>query len=483
MIASNNKFQSDFKEYLRQALALIGPKSFFPPNETMYTFTEGELGGIVYRPEFISMSFDFNEKIFSGLPKVKSLVNNTTLYEILKRIVISVAIRIKVRSHEIKETFGERLTADDMRYAETEFLKILNVSNRTHKVWCVTNLIELENVDKVVIGRVDLQKINATTICHFPEAVPQVPALRIFDSEPRILSRKEYFENKSEHILLSVDIEGIHVGDESSLVYEQAVSEFKLVFAYLSCSRFFLITTSKSRKPLAVKKIESMSNLFSRLASSQAYGQQEYFVMSGETFKRIDLSGGAKRIAKEIFVISDANLEDIQEGYFLNVFNQICRDSGGVKDKILRSFEWLYKGLLEDDSTNQIIAWFISLEALLSLDPNPLSSHLNEISENLAMLRTFKVEERIAYKKEFKEAYNLRCKIMHHGQSRADDDTEIVYNLLVAVSWGLRGMILRYNYMVSKFGKTIEDMRRFFEAERLGPGTKYEELKALFPKA
>ncbi len=170
------------------------------------------------------------------------------------------------------------------------------------------------------------------------------------------------------------------------------------------------------------------------------------------------------------FTINKASLEKIEKRCYLNNFNMIIQNGefGKIGNKIKRSLDWAFKGMLERDDTDKTIALFISLETLMSTGPDPFMSLTDNYAENIAIITNSNVEKRLSEKRYFKsKVYKLRNNIMHNGYEVIwGKDGDKIERLKKYVAWALRWFIKNIDTLM-KIGNNTNAVKEYFEREKL----------------
>lgn len=170
------------------------------------------------------------------------------------------------------------------------------------------------------------------------------------------------------------------------------------------------------------------------------------------------------------FILTDEAVNKLKVHCCLDKYNEICltKRAGEVGEKIIRSLDWFLKSVLEQDLTDKVINMFISLESLLSLGADPLTSHTDDMAENIALMMAKDVEERYTIKKDFKKKiYKLRNKIMHHGENCTwEKDGREIFFLEIIFARSVIGILKRLDRILV-YGNKVGAMHEYFEREKL----------------
>lgn len=203
----------------------------------------------------------------------------------------------------------------------------------------------------------------------------------------------------------------------------------------------------------------------------QKKGLQKYYISSMKNhIKGIDTRWTDIKLPEKTFVIDTNLLRVLERQCCFEKFNKISLDDnfGEIRKKIRLALNWFLKALLEKDITDEAIALFISLEALMATTADPLTSHTDELAENMAIITYHGVDARYKAKKNFRETiYPMRNKIMHHGHlADQDKDWETIGDLRLDVVWAIRWIIEKSD-TIMKFGNKAKAIREYFEREKL----------------
>ena len=73
----------------------------------------------------------------------------------------------------IDDTIDVYLEKEDIDYGYSEIFKKLDESNRIYKVYLLSNLISLRNVNSVEIGKVTVKNLNEEVIKDLPQKIEE----------------------------------------------------------------------------------------------------------------------------------------------------------------------------------------------------------------------------------------------------------------------------------------------------------------------
>src|SRR5262249_37896502 len=119
---------------------------------------------------------------------------------------------------------------------------------------------------------------------------------------------------------------------------------------------------------------DTLGNIF---GGTMPVGKQSYYVLKPSDpsfFKAIDMGWQNRALSKDSFVVTQSLIERLKEDCSLSQFNDVFQDGhvSEIRDKIARCLDWYLKGELESDFTDEVLSLFISLETLLSPQPDSL---------------------------------------------------------------------------------------------------------------
>ena len=472
MMDPNSKVFKNLETLLKLAFSAIGPKSCLKvPDEQKYTFQDD----IKFTERYFNDGYLFRETVLEQIKFCKGKTNYFFSYKIFDKISKNIYERIKERNPHIQKTLNHYLVWDDFIFASNKLEDILKNSLGKFRLILVTNLIESKDMDFFQIGAVAVKKIDENYVKDFPAEIDDIPwpfLGSIATGQKNSLDKEEFLKKHKEHVALEVDAEGYHFENEMSPVFDLAVEEFRKTFAYLFMSKHFLENVENNRYIIQVKKLKSPS-LFGQ---SGPIGLQDYYLLERSNYsslRMLDTIMARIRLSDRIFVLSKESLEQIKRRCCLEQFNVTMQsqDMGEIKDKINRSLEWFLRAILEADETDQFINLLISLESLLSTDPDPLTAHTDDMAENIAIMLAPDVDSRYKHKQKFKnKIYRLRNLVIHHGYKiSSNEDWVNLRRLMNYTVWSLRGIIERLEKII-KYGKKSEAIREYFVREKLKTG-------------
>lgn len=119
-----------------------------------------------------------------------------------------------------------------------------------------------------------------------------------------------------------------------------------------------------------------------------------------------------------------------------------------IQERILKSVDWIGKGLREKDKCKGFVQIMFGLESLLNSQENEIiqPSILSKMSENIAFTMGHTYEDRIRLDKEFKKLYGIRSSIAH---GRQDIFSEGDFLILINISRLIIREFLTNNDLIS----------------------------------
>jgi len=458
--------------------AKIGQKESLSVSEDkQYDFQDD----LKYTDFYFNGGFLLRDLVLGKIKNCKNETNEDFSQELFNNIMNEVYNKIKKRGISIEKTLNNYLIEEDYDFAAERLEESLRKSKKNFKVILVSDLIELNDIDSCQIGNVVIKKINKEYVTSLPNNIEGVKGESLLGSlGPKSFNRESFLEKHKEHVGLEIGVQGYHFNDELSPVFDSAIKEIRLVFAYLFlCRNFSTEVEKKFEFKIETKEIKRDGFL----SRSIMTGLQEYYLFDSDYsdfLKKFDSRWREIILSNKIFVLSNETLDKLKKQCYLDQFNKLSESSdiGEIKNKICRSLDWFLKATLEENGTDEVISLFISLETLLSTSQDPLTSHTDDMAENIAIMLTDDPDERYKYKRAFKDkVYPLRNKIMHNGQTLSwDRDYLNLKELRIYIVWSTLGVLNRIEKIV-KYGNGSKAMREYFEREKLKPGIVFPPQK------
>lgn len=461
-----------FEKGLKIFFKSLGPKSTIEPNKNKIYSLEKD---IFYNDDFFAGALYLKEKVLNKMRKYENKINDLSTFALLKYLAKELYKIIKKRQKNINDTLEKYLTDEDISSGFSKMLDKLDNSFSEYNVYLINNLIELKDIDFIQFGNVKINKIDEKLFKKLPEKIPKYREYykSIFAEaldEQKFLTPKQFINECKEYVALEVKVNGYQISSEISKVLEDALFEFKQIFSYfLICQICLQTSTPISRKGEVVKlknfevaEYENESDILNVLYIHNLNNKKDIAILRSDWIKN--------SLPKKKFLI-DKNMEkQFMEFYQLKNFNKISsnEDYGSIRKKIRRSVDWYLKAKLESDITDKVISLFISLETLMSVGPDYLTSHTDNLADNIVLSIFDDVKARYQEKKYFKEEiYPLRNQIMHGGHSIDWEADRIkIIKLEMYLVWAIIEMIKRSDDII-KFGNNIKCIRKYFEWEKL----------------
>ncbi|MGB6370679.1 MAG: hypothetical protein WBF68_06565 [Atribacterota bacterium] len=467
----NKKLKELFENVIKITFKNSAPKSkLSSEKQDLYKF-EDDL--YFSNKNFSSGALLLKQYILDNIRKHKEEVNFFTSIELLEYICKSIYIKIKSRVETINDSLDIYLKSEDIDYGFTEISRKLENSFGEYTIYFISNLLSLQDIDLVNIGKVSIKRIDKKIIEELPPIIEKPFFSNVYSPLQLELIEGDYldpnrfiqeFEGKA---LFEVVIKGYQVNNEKSDVFEGALREFKYILSYFSICKTFLKNVASDQYSIKTKEIKKDS----KYGSKNNY--QIYYLKDNKDpkiLKELHILSNYITLPEFAFIIDKASLEKIEKRCCLNNFNMIIQNGefGTIGNKIKRSLDWVYKEMLEKDETDKAIALFISLETLISYGHDPLIGLTDEYAENIAIMTHNNVEDRFNEKKYFKKkVYQLRNDIMHNGYEVLwDKDWDKIERLKIYVAWALRWFIKNIDTLM-KIGNNTNAVKEYFEREKL----------------
>jgi hypothetical protein len=468
MNSLESKLRKHFESLIKGFFKFIGPESKIS-NKGLSVFEFED--NLYFNEYYFSGGTILKEFFLDDISKYHSGVNILTSYELFKYICKIIYNKIKSRVEVIDDTLNVYLKEDDIDYGFSEIFKKLDESNRIYKVYLLSNLVSLINVNSVEIGKVKLINLNEETIKVLPQNIEKCFSSAASEAlaESKYLSPEQFLQEFKGRVILETSVEGYHLNNEISKVFEDALREYKRVFSYLSICKIFLENVKADKYNIETEALKIFDYGIHNEAPQYFYiydkNQTKFLKIIDTKFEKVELP-------KILFKINKDSLEKIKKRCCLDNFNEILQNQkkyGKIGDKITRSIDWFYRGIIEEDNTNKAIALFISLEILMSARQDNFSSLSDDLAENIAIITKLGVEERYKAKKDFKNnIYQLRNDIMHRGEKiRKPKDFRNLETLRISLIWSIRWVIENIEILKKDGKHETEALKEYFEKQKL----------------
>jgi len=468
MNSPERKSRKHFENLVKGFFKLIGPKSKISSKGLMFYKFEDDL---YFNEYYFNGGFILKEFFLDNISKYQKGVNISTSYELFTYICKIMYNKIKSRVDIIDDTLDVYLEKEDIDYGFSEIFKKLDESNRIYEVYLLSNLISLRNVNSIEIGKVTVKNLNEEVIKDLPQNIEKRFSLALSETlaESKYLSPEQFLQEFKGRVILEISVEGYHLNKEVSKVFEEAIREYKHVFSYLFVCKNFLGNVKLDRYNIETEDVKIFDYGIHNEVPQIFY---IYDKNHPKLLKIINTEFQEVKLPKILFKIDKDSLEKIKNRCFLGNFNDIFQDQKKymeISEKITRSMEWFYKGIIEEDKTNEAIALFISLEILMSTKPDKFSSLSDDLAENLAIITKSGVEDRYKAKKDFKNnIYQLRNDIMHRGKKiETSEDFNSIETLRSCIVWSLMWIIKNIEVLKDNKKYTTDKLKEYFEKQKL----------------
>jgi len=458
MNSPERKMKEHFKSIITGFFKFIGPESKINyKGLSVYEFEDN----LYFNEYYFTGGTILKEFFLNSFPKYHTGVNISTSTELFKYICKIIYNKIKSRVDFIDETLDVYLKEDDIDYGFSEIFKKIDESKRKYKFYLLSNLLSLGNVNSIEIGKVIIINLNEETIKNLPQNIEKKfssPLSKILDKN-KYLSPKEFLQEYKGRVILETSVEGYHLNDEIS----------KVVFSYLSACKIFLKNVKADKYNIETEVLKIFNYSIHNDTSQYFYihdkNQAKFLKIINSKFEKL-------KLPEILFKLNKDSLEKIKNRCCLDNFNEILQNQkkyGKIGDKITRSLDWFYSGIIEEDNTNEAIALFISLEILMSARQDNFSSLSDDLAENIAIITKSGIEERYKAKKDFKNnIYQLRNNIMHRGEKISKPkDFRNLETLKISLVWSLRWIIENIEVLKKDGIYGTEALKEYFEKQKL----------------
>lgn len=466
-MVEENKYRYIFKVYkdlLHSYFKKIGPKNILEKKNDRDIFQlEGDL---YHNSDYFNGGHEFKDNIFDKIKNHKNEISYDTSFLLFKFIIKSILDRIKGRNTRINDYLNKYLIDEDYNESFKVIRNKLEEIFGVYRFIFITNYIEYEctnilDLEKIKIGRLDSLKKYIPENIDYPYSATLAKLL----SKGHYIKRNNFLKDYGKKTFIEVEIEGYHFLNEKSDIFNKCVYELKQIFSFLHLLKDLYV----------LKKLQPEIGDWNIKSKNIEYNESMYiypYVINkkGKYLSYIDhnISNISNLRQKIILNEKCINLLLREEG-IIDKFNKcvISKKYGDLSDKYKRSLDWFFKSQLENDFTDEAIYLFISLESLLSTNPDPFTSFSNNLADNLVLLSFPKNPEfRYEHKQEFKKVYSLRNKIMHHGHTISTKDDLKSIALLKYYSF-----LSIYNYLnqidkISKIGCKIGHLNKYFDLKK-----------------
>ena len=454
-----DKLKKDFENIIKITSSHFAPKS--KSNSRKQNLYKSEDILDTSNDNFSTGTFWLKKDILPNIRKHKEKeVNYISSMELLGYIFRKIFTKIKSREGTINDLLGIYWKSEDIDFGLAEVSRKLESSFGKHTIYFISNLLSLQDIDSINIGKVFIKKIDEKIIKELPLYIENPDFLNVSLIKGEYFNPIRFIQEFKGKTLFEVTIEGYQVNNEKSDVFEEALREFKIAFSYFSICKIFLKNVASDTYSIETKNIKQNN-------------YQIYYLKNNREPKILKIMNVLPEyiaLPEFAFTIDKALLEIIEKRCSFKNFNKIIQNDkfGKIRNKLKRSLDWVYKEMLEKDETDKAIALFISLETLISYGNDPLTGLTDEYAENIAIMTHNTVEERFKEKRFFKsKVYTLRNKIMHNGDMvNREKDWNEIRRLKIYVAWTLLWFIRNIDKLTKDGNKNIA-LKEYFEREKL----------------
>ncbi|GAI85689.1 unnamed protein product, partial [marine sediment metagenome] len=323
-------------------------------------------------------------------------------------------------------------------------------------------------------GKVTVKNLNEEIVKELPQNIEQrfkshLSKALAEERKNKYLSPTQFLQEFKGRVILEISVKGFHLNNETSEVFEKSLREYKHVFSYLSACKDFLGNVKLDSYNIETEDIRTFNYGIYDKVPQIFYiydkNQPKFLKIINTEFQKV-------KLPKILFKIDKESLGKIKERCCLDNFNKIFQNKKKyveIIEKITRSMDWFYKGIVEGDRTDEAIALFISLEILMSTKPDKFSSLSDDLAENLAIITKSGVEDRYKAKKDFKNnIYQLRNAIMHRGKKiETAEDFNSIETLRTCIVWSLMWIIKNIEVLKDNKKYTTDKLIEYFEKQKL----------------
>lgn len=462
----HKKLFDEYKKLVYFYFNCIGPQSKFElDNKKIYVFEDNVYFNF---DEYYNTAMRFKNEILDKILERENQINLNSTFVLFDYLCKFIYKRIKSREKNINEFLKAYLKDKDISESFSEMHNKLANSFSNNKFFFITNLISLKDFDTLTFGNIKIGTINENNINLLPANIehpytsPLERALVNHSGKP--LSREEFVKKYKDRTFIEIIRNGYHFNREKSELFEQVIVEYRLLLSYFLLYEQYLnlyMHMRKKENPFKYKKIGPNDKIIN----------YPYFQLNdGSKLKFLEYSVNVIVQLEKQLILNKKVFKLMKKIFYLDNFIKISQNKeyGEITKKFRRSLEWFLRSNEEKNETNKTIDLFISLETLMSTNPDSFTGYTNELAENIVIASFDGVDLRYKHKHKFKsKVYPLRNKIMHHGLSinMQRDSGEIVLlelYLILSFRW-----ILENIDKVNEIGNNSEALKTYFERKKL----------------
>jgi len=404
MELTDNKLKKDFENIIKLVFENLAPKS--KSENTSDSFNKNlSTGSILLKRDIL----------YNIRKHKKKEINYFSSMLLLAYIIEKIYIKIKSRVETMNDSLGIYLEREDFEYGLMEISNKLENSFGKHTIYFVSNLLYLQDIGFVNIGKVSIKKIDEKIIEELPPSIEKPYftnvysplSLELMNGED--INPNDFVQMFKDKTLFEITLEGYQIDNEKSDVFEEALREFKIVLSYFSICKIFLENVALDKYSIETKKI-NQNNYYGLKNNYQIYYLRNN--KESKILKAMNVLSAYIILPEFAFIINKTLLEKIEKKCCLKNFNMIIQNGkfGEIGNKIKLSLDWVFKEMLEINDTDRAIALFISLETLISTGADPFMSLTDNYAENIAIMTQNTVQERLNEKNYLKVKY-INCEI------------------------------------------------------------------------
>ena len=268
MKLTNKKLKQDFENLIKIVFKNIAPKSKLSSREQDSYKFEDDFN--FYYKDIAAGAILLKQYILDNIRRHEEEVNIFTSVKLLEYICKSIYIKIKSRVETINDSLGTYLKSEDIDYGFKEISRKLDNSFGEYTIYFISNLLSLQDIDSINIGKVSIKRIDEKIIEELPSSIEKPYFSNVYTPLSLALIKGEYF-NSNKFIqefkgktLFEVTIKGYQVSNEKSDVFEKALREFKFVLSYFFICKIFLENVASDQYSIEIEKIKQNSNYGSK---------------------------------------------------------------------------------------------------------------------------------------------------------------------------------------------------------------------------
>jgi hypothetical protein len=188
----NEKLKKDFENIIRLVFEHLVPKS--ESNSREQGIYKSEDNSDSFQNNFSTGIFLLMQDILPNICKhEKKEINYFSSTVLLAYTIEKILIRIKSRVEKIIGSSGTYLKSEDFDYGLTELSRKLENSFGKYTIYFISNLLYLQDIDSINIGKVSIKRIDEKTIEELPPSIEKPSFSDVYPSLSLKLMKGEYF--------------------------------------------------------------------------------------------------------------------------------------------------------------------------------------------------------------------------------------------------------------------------------------------------